>query len=181
MAEVNRRRLVRTGTLSAGVLLVAALFLIVNYFGWKYFKRFDWTGSQLYSLSEKTRNVLKGLKQDVDFVVFLSPDQQGELYGPTREVLARYQSTSPRVHVRVIDLEKNPVQAQQLAQQYGVTTTGVVVASGKDKRVINSNDLAELDFSSQETTGQPRISGYKGEQLFTSAVIQLSEGKKPKI
>ena len=181
MAEVNRRRLVRTGMLSAGVLLVAALFLIVNYFGWKYFKRFDWTGSQLYSLSEKTRNVLKGLKQDVDFVVFLSPDQQSELYGPTREVLARYQSTSPRVHVRVIDLEKNPVQAQQLAQQYGVTNTGVVVASGKDKRVISSSDLAELDFSSQETTGQPRIAGYKGEQLFTSAVIQLSEGKKPRI
>ena len=179
--SIDRRQLVKTGTLSAGVLLLAALLLIVNYFGWKYYKRFDWTRSQLYSLSDKTRNVLKGLKKDVDFIVFLSPDQQAELYQPTNELLQRYGGASPRVHVRVVDLEKNPVQAQQLAQQYGVTTTGVVVASGNDKRVINSNDLAELDFSSQETTGQPRISGYKGEQLFTSAILQLSEGKKPKI
>jgi ABC-type uncharacterized transport system involved in gliding motility auxiliary subunit len=178
---MNRRQLVKTGTLSAGVLLLAALLLIVNYFGGKYYKRFDWTRSQLYSLSEKTRNVLKGLKQDVDFIVFLSPEQQQELYRPTTELLQRYGAASPRVHVRVVDLVKNPIQAQQLAQKYGVTTTGVVVTSGNDKRLINSNDLAELDFSSQETAGQPRISGYKGEQLFTSAVIQLSEGKKPRI
>src|SRR3954447_16265357 len=88
-ATGSRRQLVRTGTLSAGVLLIAALLLIVNYFGWKYYKRFDWTKSQLYSLSEKTRNVLGGLKQDVDFVVFLSPDQQRELYQPTTELLQR--------------------------------------------------------------------------------------------
>ena len=76
MDPANRRQLVKTGTLSAGVLLLAVLLLIVNYFGWKYYKRFDWTGSQLYSLSEKTVNVLKGLKRDVDFYVFLSPDEQ---------------------------------------------------------------------------------------------------------
>jgi len=58
--------------------LIISLLLIVNYFGWKYYKRFDWTGSQLYSLSEKTVNVLKGLRHDVDFYVFLSPDEQHE-------------------------------------------------------------------------------------------------------
>ncbi|HEY0513244.1 MAG TPA: GldG family protein [Thermoanaerobaculia bacterium] len=178
---MNRRQLLRTGTLSAGVLLLAALLLIVNYFGWKYYKRFDWTRSQLYSLSERTRNVLRGLRRDVDFIVFLSPDQQHELYQPTSELLQRYGAVSRRVHVRVVDLEKNPIEAQQLVKQYGVTTTGVVVASGNDKRVINSNDLAELDFRSQEATGQPQMTGFKGEQLFTSAILQLSEGRKPRI
>jgi ABC-type uncharacterized transport system involved in gliding motility auxiliary subunit len=181
MAQVNRRQLVKTGTLSAGVLLLAALLLIVNYFGWKYYKRFDWTSNQLYSLSEKTLNVLEGLKKDVDFVVFLSPDQQAELYKPTTEVLARYGAATPRVHVRIVDAEKNPVEAQQLVQKYGVTTTGVVVASGNDKRVIDSNDLAELDFRSVQTTGTPQMTGFKGEQLFTSAILQLSEGRKPRI
>jgi ABC-type uncharacterized transport system involved in gliding motility auxiliary subunit len=183
-APASRRQLVRTGTLSAGVLLLAVLLVIVNYFGWKYYKRFDWTRSQLYSLSEKTRNVLKGLNRDVDFIVFLSPDQQHELYQPTTELLQRYGAVTRRLHVRVVDLEKNPLEAQQLVQKYGVTATGVVVASGNggnDKRVINSNDLAELDFKSQEETGQPQITGFKGEQLFTSAILQLSEGKKPKI
>jgi ABC-type uncharacterized transport system involved in gliding motility auxiliary subunit len=181
MERANRRQLVRTGTLSVGVLLLAALLLIVNYFGWKYYKRFDWTGSQLYSLSEKTVNVLKGLKRDVDFVVFLSPDQQRELYQPTNELLARYGAASRRVHVRIVDAAKNPIEAQQLIKKYGVTTTGVVVASGNDRRVIDSNDLAELDFRTMQSTGQPQMTGYKGEQLFTSAILQLNEGRKPKI
>ncbi|HEV8577763.1 MAG TPA: GldG family protein [Thermoanaerobaculia bacterium] len=180
MDQVNRRRLVRTGTLSAAVLLLAALLIIVNYFGWKYYKRFDWTKSQLYSLSEKTLNVLKGLQKDVEFVVFLSPEQS-EIYQPTTELLARYGAASHRVHVRIVDAAKRPVEAQQLVQKYGVTTTGVVVTSGNDKRVIDSNDLAELDFRTLQTTGAPQMTGYKGEQLFTSAIVQLSEGRKPKI
>ena len=175
------RQLVKTGMLSAGVLLLAALLLIVNYFGSKYYERFDWTSNELYSLSEKTLNVLRDLKKDVEFVVFLSPDQQAELYQPTTELLARYGAATPRVRVRIVDPEKKPVEAQQLVQQYGIQTTGVVVVSGNDKRVIDSNDLAELDFSSMQTTGAPQMKGFKGEQLFTSAILQLSEGRKPKI
>ena len=38
------------------------------------------------------------------------------------------------------------MEAQQLVQKYGVSSTGVVVVSGEDRRVIDSNDLAELDF-----------------------------------
>jgi ABC-type uncharacterized transport system involved in gliding motility auxiliary subunit len=181
MERANRRQLVKTGTLSAGVLLLAALLIIINYFGGKYYKRFDWTSSQLYSLSEKTVNVLKDMKQDVDFIVFLSPDQQRELYQPTTELLARYGAASRRVHVRIVDSAKNPIEAQQLIKKYGVTTTGVVVASSTDRRVIDSNDLAELDFRTMQSTGQPQMTGYKGEQLFTSAILQLSEGRKPKI
>jgi gliding motility-associatede transport system auxiliary component len=181
MVQPNRRQLVKTGTLSAGVLLLAALLLIVNYFGWKYYKRLDWTKSQLYSLSEKTLNVVEGLNRDVDFIVFLSPDQQHEIYQPTTELLARYGAASRRVHVRIVDPQKKPIEAQQLVQKYGVTTTGVVVASGNDKRVIDSNDLAELDFRSMQTTGAPQMTGFKGEQLFTTAILQLSEGRKPKI
>lgn len=178
--QVNRRQLVKTGTLSAGVLLLAALVLMINYFGGKYYKRFDWTQSELYSLSEKTLNVLKGLNRDVEFIVFLSPEQS-EIYQPTTELLSRYGAASRRVHVRVVDAAKKPVEAQQLVQKYGVTTTGVVVTSGDDKRVIDSNDLAELDFRTFQATGAPQMTGFKGEQLFTSAILQLSEGRKPKI
>lgn len=180
MAPVNRRQLVRTGTLSAGVLLVAALVVFVNYFGWKYNQRFDWTSSQLYSLSERTENVLKELDKDVEFIVFLSPNQR-DVYEPTQEVLARYDAASPRIRVRMVDPERNPLEAQQLIQKYGVQSAGVVVASGNDRRVIDAGELAELDFSTVQFTGQPQMKGYKGEQLFTSALLQLSEGRKPRI
>ena len=57
--------------LSAGVLLVAALVGIVNYLGMRYYHRFDWTSSQIYSLSEKTGAILAGLDRDIDVTLFL--------------------------------------------------------------------------------------------------------------
>ena len=148
MASVStpsRKQLVRTGTLSAGVLLVAALFLILNYLGWKYHHRFDWTAGGVYTLSEKSRNVLKDLDRDVEFVVFLTPGD--ELYQPVRELLSQYDAESQRVSVRYFDPERNPVEAQQLIQRYGVSNTGLVVAvSGDDRRAIDSSELAEMDY-----------------------------------
>ncbi|HYU33577.1 MAG TPA: GldG family protein [Thermoanaerobaculia bacterium] len=176
----SRRQLVRTGTLSAGVLLVAALFLIFNYLGWKYHHRFDWTAGGVYSLSQKSRNVIKELKRDVEFVVFIAPGQ--ELYDPVHEILSQYDAASQRIKVRYFDPERHPVEAQQLVQQYGVSSTGlVVVVSGTDRRVIDSGDLAELDYSGMQMGEAPKMTGFKGEQLFTGALLQLSEGHKPKI
>jgi ABC-type uncharacterized transport system involved in gliding motility auxiliary subunit len=175
----NRRWLVRTGTLSAGVLLIAALLVIVNYFGDKYHKRFDWTSSSLYTLSEKSENVVRDLQKDVDFIVFLQPGD--ELYQPVRELLSQYDAASQRVRVRYVDPQRDRLEAERLIQQYQISGYGVVVASGKDKRVIPSNDLAELDFSGMQMGQAPTLSGFKGEQLFTGAILQLGEGKKPKL
>jgi ABC-type uncharacterized transport system involved in gliding motility auxiliary subunit len=179
MANVNRRWLVRTGILSAAVLLVAALLAIVNYFGWKYHKRFDWTSSDLYTLSDKSKNVLEDLKRDVELIVFLPPND--ELYQPVHELMSQYDAASPRVRVRYIDPQRNPLEAQQLINQYKISGYGVVVQSGKDRRAIASNDLAEMDFSGMEMGQAPTVKGFKGEQLFTGAILQLDEGKKPKV
>lgn len=176
--NVSRRQLVKTGTLSAGVLLVAALLLIVNYLGWKYHKRFDWTADNIYTLSEKSENVLEGLKQDVEFVVFLPPGNS--MYEPVRELLSHYDAASQRVSVRYYDPERNPVEAQQLLQKYSISNPGVVVVSGNDRRVVDSNDLAEFDFSGMQMGQAPQMTGFKGEQLFTGTILQLSEGRKPK-
>lgn len=179
MAQINRKQLVKTGTLWAAVLLLGALLVIVNYFGYKYHQRFDWTGSKLYSLSEKSENVLKDLKKDVEVIVFLAPGDA--LYKPTEELLARYGATTPRVKVRMIDPAKNPIEAAQLVNQYGIQNPSVVVASGGDRRVIDSADLAELDYSSMQFGQEPKMTEFKGEQLFTSAILQLAEGRKPKV
>ncbi|HYH45785.1 MAG TPA: GldG family protein [Thermoanaerobaculia bacterium] len=178
--ELGRRRLIRTGTLSAGVLLIAALLALVNYFGWKYHKRFDWTASRLYSLSETTRNVLAGLDRDVEAAVFLTP-QDRQIYEPAQELLSRYEAASPRFKVRWIDPERNPVEAEQLARQYGVERAGIVLVSGSDRRAIDSAELAEFDFSGMQFGGEPQMTGFKGEQVITGALVQFTEGTKPKI
>lgn len=178
--QVGRRQLVRTGVLSAAVLLVGALFVLLNYLGWKYHHRFDWTAGGVYSLSERSRKVVQELKRDVEFVVFIAPGQ--DLYEPVHEILAQYDAASQRINVRYFDPERNPVEAQQLIQKYNVSNTGqVVVVSGQDRRVIDSADLAEFDYSGMQMGQAPKMTGFKGEQLFTSSLLQLAEGRKPKI
>jgi ABC-type uncharacterized transport system involved in gliding motility auxiliary subunit len=180
MEPLKRRRLVKTGTLSAGILLILALLAILNYFGWKYYKRFDWTGSKIYSLSEKSREVLKQLHGDVEVVMLMSPEQQRNVYEPTRELLERYAAASPHIHLQVVDPEKNAAQAQQLARRYSVTTAGVVFATAKDRRVVDGSELADFDYSGMQMGQQPEMTGYKGEEQFTSALLQLADGRKPK-
>src|SRR5258708_25501433 len=114
METVSRRRLVKTGTLSAGILLILALLAIVNYFSSKYYKRFDWTGSHKYTLSPKSREVLRHLGRDVDVVMLVSDDQTNHpIYEPTREPLARYAAASPRPHLRTVEPEHNRSRDEQ--------------------------------------------------------------------
>ena len=175
-----RQPLIAGSTLGAGVLLVAALVGLVNYFGYKYHWRWDWTSNEIYTLSEKSRNVIQGLTKDVEAVVFMRPG--GELYAPVRELLARYQAASPRIRVRMVDPEKNLAEAQQLVDKYKVSNLNVVVFdAGGERRVIEATDLADYDYSGMQMGQGPRMTDFKGEQRFTGALLELQEGRKPKL
>jgi len=164
----------------AGVLLVVALIVILNYFGMKYYQRWDWTGSKLYSLSEKTVSVLAGLDADVTATMFLQPGSN--LYDPAKELLERYAARSPHVTLRTVDPQRNLIEAKKLVDQYGLTSLNVVVfeASG-DRRVVEESSLADFDYSGMQYGAQPTMTAFKGEEAFTSAIVALVEKTKPKV
>jgi len=175
----TRRRILFGSTLGAASLLVLALVLIVNYLAFRHYKRWDWTRSHLYTLSEKTEKIVRGLDRDVSVIVFM--DEQSPVFEPTKELLARYAAASPKLKVSYIDPLRNPARAQQLVQQYEVQRAAVVFESGKDKRVVEASDLADYDYSAMEQGGAPEMKGFKGEQKFTSAIVELVEARKPTI
>jgi|CXWL01.1.fsa_nt_gi hypothetical protein len=175
-----RKALVAGSTLSAGVVLMGVLLVFANYFGWKYHKRFDWTASQLYTLSEKSLQVLGKLDKDVEAVVFLRPGSP--TYDQVKELLARYSAASPRLEVREVDPEKNLVEAQSLVDKYQVSSLDVVVFdAGADRRVVEETDLADFDYSAAQMGGQPTLTSFKGEQKFTAALLELTDNAKPKV
>lgn len=182
MVESKRmsRSLVKGSSLGAGVALVLALVVMVNYFGWKYHSRLDWTSSKLYSLSEKSLNVLGELDRDVEVLVMMAP--QSDAFRDARELLSRYENESPRISVRVIDPERNLTEAQLLVDKYELGQLDVVVFdSGDDRRVIEAAELVDYDYSAMQYGGSPEVTGFKGEQLFTGALLELAESRKPKI
>jgi hypothetical protein len=195
MSHDTRKALVRGGSLGLALLLFAALLLMVNYLGWKYHQRWDWTGEQLYTLSEKTENVLAGLDRDVEAVVLLQPGTTGgaggfDAYEATRELLNRYEAASPRLSVRYLDPFRQPAEAQRVVAEYGLDQTAAVVfvagdggdgGEAEERRVLTVNDLVEFDFSGLQFGESEEVAGFRGEQRFTQALVDLSEGEKPRV
>jgi ABC-type uncharacterized transport system involved in gliding motility auxiliary subunit len=176
----TRERLVKGSTLGAGALLVVALVAIVNYFGMKYYQRFDWTSTKLYSLSEKTENVLETLVKPVEVTLFLQPGST--LFDPAKELLERYAAKSNQVTLRVVDPERNLREAQALVDQYQISSLNVVVfESDGDKRIVEESALADYDYSGMQFGQGPTMTGFKGEEAFTGAILELAEKRKPKV
>jgi len=177
----TERALIQGSTLGAGVLMALALFAMVNYLSLRHYKRFDATSSQLYSLSEKSKNVVRSLDRPIEMVMFLNPGS--ELYGAASELLDRYAAANPEfVKTREVDPARNLLEAQQLVQKYGIDRENVlVIASGDDRRVINEFDLAEYDYSAAQYGQAPTLQEFKGEQLITGALLALVEAKKPRV
>ncbi len=181
MSSGNGRNWIAQGSLlSAGVLLVAALVAIVNYLGMRYYQRFDWTSSQIYSLSDKTKAILAGLDRDVDVTLFLP--EGTPLSDPSKELLERYAALSPRVHFRAISAEKNLIEAQRLVDKFQLSNLNVVVfESGSERRVVEESDLADYDYSALQYGGSPEMTGFKGEEAFSGAILELAESRKPRV
>lgn len=177
----TQRALVRGSTLGAGVLMALALYGMVNYLSYRHYQRADWTSSQLYTLSEKSLNVVRDLDRDVDMVLFLSPSS--ELYDAASELVDRYAAAnSDRIRKREIDPAKNLLEAQRLVEKYSIERENViVVATDDDRRVIDEFDLAEYDYSGAQFGQGPTLQEFKGEGQLTSALLALVEAKKPKI
>jgi ABC-type uncharacterized transport system involved in gliding motility auxiliary subunit len=176
---MQRRRFLDRTTLGTALLLLAALLAMVNYLAARYSKRFDWTSAKLYSLSEKSRGVLAGLDRDVEVTVFMRPSEA--LYEPVRELLRGYETASPRLRVRAVDPERNLLEAQRLVDK-GVRSLNVVVFdTGQDRRVVESADLAEYDYSDVQFGGEPRLTNLRAEERFTGALLELVESRKPTI
>lgn len=179
-AKGPRGWVVQGSMLSAGVLLVAVLVGIVNYLGMRYYKRFDWTSSQIYSLSDKTQAILAGLDRDIDVTLFL-PDGT-PLHDSSKELLERYAAKSPRIHFRAISADKNLIEAQRLVDKFQLANLNVVVfESGEDRRVVEESDLADYDYSALQYGGSPELTGFKGEEAFSGAILELAESRKPKV
>lgn len=175
----TRRRLIEGSMLSAGVLVAVALFVMVNYLSARHYQRLDWTSADLYSLSEKSENIIADLDRDIDAIVFLSPGSVA--YDQVDELLSRYEAASNgRIEKRIIDPVRDRLGAQALIERYAIERENVLVlASGDDKRVIDEYELVELDYAGAQYGQQPSVKAFRGEQLITSAILELVEARKP--
>jgi len=181
---------VNTVVVSALVLVLAGL---ANYLAFRHYKRFDWTQQSVYSLSDRSKVVLRSLRSDIDIYLFMS---RGE---PARadldELLERYKAETTHLTIHSVDPETQRTEFQVLAQRFGVgglqnVETGelssdvdIVVAAGPKHWKITREDLVELDLSSlgEDEDGSNVATKVKSEQALTGAILQVTSGRDTKV
>ncbi len=183
-----RDRWTRGSSLAVAVVAAALLFALVNYFGAKYWTRWDWTAGHLYTLSSQTRHVLESLERDVRIVSFLtegnrvSPDVVEEI----RTLLTAYQGVNPaRVDIEWVDWQRDPLRAQQLLSELGIdplrdSLDVIVVESGERRRQVRLDELVEFDPSAG-MGGPPPVRAITAEGALTAAVVAVTRQEKPRV
>lgn len=168
----------RTSTAAVGVILAVVLVVMVNWLGARHYLRSDWTGDRIYSLSDKSVNVVKSLENEVAAIVFMTP--ASAMYTETKELLARYQAASNRLRVEFIDPDREPLRTRQLAQEFGVTVANTVVfTAGDRKKYVTGDQLVEYDYSGMQFGQPPRVKAFKGEEQFTAALLAVDDPRQP--
>ena len=142
----------------------------------------DMTKNRLYSLSEQTRNILKGLNQDVKITVLLGEDEEGQGIGSqVADMVRLYCGQTRRVQKEILDAYREKTKTDQLALRLKgkVEPNSLVVECGEKNMQISFNDLMEYPpmnpFMQQQ---EPTPPGFKGEEKLTSAIVKLTEEKQ---
>jgi len=130
------KRSSRLGT-NTTILAVAVLGILglLNFVGLRHHKRFDLTTEKMFTLSDQTQKIVRGLQKDVTVVRFdKRPDQELD------DLMAEYKNLSPHFKFQNVDPQEKP----EIAQQYGAKRMGeVMVASGPHTEHIEAGMQAK--------------------------------------
>jgi ABC-type uncharacterized transport system involved in gliding motility auxiliary subunit len=104
---------------AAYILVVLAIVVVANVLADRFNKSLDTTSNKQYSLSEQTKKIVSGLKQNATITYF----NQSTRFQQGKDVLDEYASLSPKIHIEYVDPDKNP----QLARAAGIRDFGTAV------------------------------------------------------
>ncbi len=145
-----------------GAVAAALLLVNLNVLGARWYHRWDFTSERLYTLSEPTRELLRGLRAPVDVVVLLG--KADPLALSVRHMLEAYGAETQQLRVRYVDPDRNPAELLALQQQYQilagkaddgrVVTDAAIVVSQRDEHggerhwFVTADELVRFDEES---------------------------------
>lgn len=155
------------------VVIAAAVFLnlSIGRIPEKYIL-FDMTGNKLFSISEDTKIMLRALDKDVKIIVY---SEESGFDTNISELLRRYEAESSHVSVEYLDPVTNP----KLYKNYSntqIASGSLIVQSGDKYRIINYEDLYQIEYSMDYTTYSysENVTGIDAEGQITSAVAYVT-------
>lgn len=181
---MNFRRWLARLNLAVTLVLLGMLFILVNYIAGRRYARLDVTRTKLSALSPKTIQVLKQLRDPISIIVFYQPQsEEGSstaLSPLIEDLLKEYERYASRLTVERVDPYRDRARAEQLAKQFEIDRLNLVIfQSGTRHKYLSDADLADYDYSTLSTTGAPLLRAFKGEDAFTSAILNVTQATQP--
>lgn len=166
---------------------VVFLFVAANYIGFHYYKRWDLSRSQKFSLSEQTKQVIREFSQPIKIVLYSSPTDQGlgtMVHADTQSLLKELEFSGRRkIEVETIDPSREPGRAREAQAEFAFegAESSLLLAYGDRKKTIPLAELGDFDLSGLEIGDPPRLVAFKGEAALTAAFIELLDPEKSKV
>jgi ABC-type uncharacterized transport system involved in gliding motility auxiliary subunit len=119
------------------ILVVLAIVSVANVLASRYNKSFDSTSNKRYSLSDQTAKIVKGLSQPASITYF----DKTSGFQNAKDLLDRYTTLSPRIHLDYVDPDKNPTAARAAGiSKYG-TTVVQIGAKKEDAKNLTEEEV----------------------------------------
>jgi ABC-type uncharacterized transport system involved in gliding motility auxiliary subunit len=119
------------------IAVVLAILAAVNVLANRYDKSFDATSNKRYSLSDQTVKIVKGLKQDATITYFDGP--RG--FAPAKDQLDLYSNLSPKVHVKYLDPDKDPMAARAAGFKNNGTASVQVGLNKNEAKSVTEEEI----------------------------------------
>lgn len=167
------------GTYSSSIIIVVTaavvlLNVLVSEIPAK-FTVFDITADRLYSLSDDTKELVKGLSEDVNIYVLSNESQSDAALDTT---LQNYEGLNSHIKISYVDPAVNPKFHTQYTDG-NISQNSIIVEGSKRSRVIDYSGLYETEFDYM--TYSSTVTGYDGEGQITSAIAYVTTDEMPKI
>jgi ABC-2 type transport system permease protein len=190
MEKKNSKKLINARSLKYGtnamimVIAVVAIAVLLNIVVGVLDLKVDLTPNKLFSLSEATETILKGLDKDVE-IIGLFDDAQiatDSDYKQVTDLLSLY-AKNPRIKVRYIDPDKNIGIINQLDpdKTMNLKISDFVVRStvngNEKKKKLEYYDLFRMELN--QYTFQYENTGSNAEQGFTGAIKYVTAEYTP--
>ena len=163
------------------ILLGLMLYVSLNYMASRHYVRIDFSENNKNSLSPESIAYIKNLKHNIDVFVVLSATKTNNENTSVKKDLSaflnqyEYESVAPnKIKVEFVNSNIDNRKTELLVKKFGSNIeNSVIVSSPMRSKIIPISDFYTI--LSEEAKN------FNGETLMTSAILNVSEEKQPKI
>jgi len=177
-------RIIAVGNIWLSVFLLATAIVLVNYLAARFVVRWDVSDLRYYSLSDKTTGMLAGIEGTINVTAVFQPED--DLFPEMRSLLKEYEYEATKIKdldlvVELVDPHRDLARMRELSDKLDVEQDRVIVFEYKGrKKYVNPADVIDYEMNIAGGGLIKRKVGFRGEQVFSSAILGITQAAAPK-